>query len=199
MSSIEISTREKILQATLDLLQHEPGVAVRMADIARRAGVSRQALYLHFATRTDLLIATTFHLDALNNSEARLKFSRQATTGLEQLDAFITAWAGHLPEISAVARALLALRAIDDAAAAAWDQRMQDMREGCAAAVEAMHRDGDLTPELSPERAADILWTLLSFQTWDQLTQTCGWTQTAYLKTMKEMARRVLMRRDGTP
>ena len=79
-----------------------------MADIAKRAGISRQALYLHFRTRADLLIATTLHLDEVNRTEERLVASRTAATGLQRLEAFIEAWGSYLPEIHGVARALLA-------------------------------------------------------------------------------------------
>jgi len=44
---------------------------VTMADIAKAAGISRQALYLHFPTRVDLLVAMTRHLDAQNDIDDR--------------------------------------------------------------------------------------------------------------------------------
>lgn len=58
--SREISeTRTRILKSSLELLEASQGKGVRMTDIAKGAGISRQALYLHFATRAELLIATT--------------------------------------------------------------------------------------------------------------------------------------------
>jgi len=199
MSSEKTDTRTRLLRATLDLLEASQGQGaggeVRMSDIAKRAGISRQGLYLHFATRAELLIATTFYVDELKGSEQRLAASRAATSGLARLDAFIEAWGGYIPEIYPMARALLAMRDSDEAAAA-WDQRMQDMREGCEAAVEALARDGRLASDQSPRQATDLLWTMLSVRNWEQLTRQCGWSNDAYVAALKSMARRVFVAGD---
>ena len=63
MSSQDIETRTRILQASVRLLEAQRGQSVRMGDIAREAGISRQAVYLHFASRAELLEATTQYLD----------------------------------------------------------------------------------------------------------------------------------------
>ncbi len=160
-----------------------------MTDIAQRAGISRQALYLHFSTRAELLIATTHYLDGLKGSEERLAPSRTAQTGIERLDAFIEAWGGYIPEIYGIAGALLAMKDTDEAAAKAWDERMQDMRQGCEAAIKALKNDKVLSSDHSPEQATDILWTLLSVRNWEQLTRDCGWSQERYIETLKSLGR----------
>lgn len=193
MSSDNPDTRIRILKAALKLLEASQGKGVRMTDIAKEAGISRQALYLHFSTRAALLIATTHYLDGLKGSEERLAPSRTATSGIERLDAFIEAWGGYIPEIYGIAKALLAMRDMDDAAAAAWDKRMGDMREGCEAAINALKRDNMLSPDHSPNRAADILWTMLSVRNWEQLTIECAWPQETYIETLKSLARRIFV------
>lgn len=193
MSSDNPETRVRILQAALELLEGSRGKGVRMTDIAKRAGITRQALYLHFATRAALLIATTHYLDEIKGTEERLLPSRTAGSGVERLDAFIEAWGAYIPEIYGIAKALLAMKDTDAAAAKAWDERMQDMREGCAAAIEALQRDRMLSPAQSPDRATDILWTLLSVRNWEQLTIDCGWPQQRYIATLKSLARRIFV------
>jgi len=186
-------TRTRILKAALHLLEAGQGKGVRMTDIAKRAGISRQALYLHFSTRAALLIATTYYLDELKGIEERLVASRTAQTGIERLDAFIEAWGNYIPEIHGVAKALLAMRDTDEAAAEAWAERMQDMREGCEAAISALDRDNMLSPDHSPDQATDILWTMLSVRNWEQLTIECGWPQERYIETLKSLARRIFV------
>jgi len=105
MSSTAPDTRQRILQATLELLEESRGQGVRMSDIAKRARISRQALYLHFETRAKLMIATTFYLDELKGAQGRLLPSRTAKSGVERLDAYIEAWASYLPELHGAARA----------------------------------------------------------------------------------------------
>ncbi len=193
MSSDRPGTRIRILKAALYLLEVSQGTSVRMSDIAKRAGISRQALYLHFSTRAKLLIATTYYLDELKGSEERLAVSRAAQTGIERLDAFIDAWGGYIPEIHGIAKALLAMKDTDEAAAKAWNERMQDMREGCEAAIGALNDDNRLLPAHSPDQATDILWTMLSVRNWEQLTIECGWPQKKYIETLKSLARQLFV------
>ncbi len=184
-------TRTRILGAALELLSGG-AAGVRMSDIAKAAGVSRQAVYLHFPARADLLIAAVRHLDELREVDRRLEESRQAKSGRARLAAFIAAWAGYLPEIHGVARALVAMYDTDEAARAAWDDRMAALRHGCAAAVAALASDGALNPALTEEDATDLLWTLLSHHNWERLTGDCGWAQERYVAAMQDLAARAL-------
>jgi len=192
VSSAKIDTRTRILESTWKLLESDGGETVRMSDIAKAAGVSRQAVYLHFPNRADLLIATTRHLDDVLNVDARLEKSRAADSGIERLTAFIDAWGNYIPEIHGVARALLAMKDTDAEADAAWRDRMQAVRHGCAAAVKALKADGDLREGLSVEKATDLLWTLLSVRNWEHLRSDCGWSQRQYIEVMTSSARRLL-------
>ncbi len=135
-----------------------------MADIAKRAGISRQALYLHFATRTDLLVATTLYVDQLKDIDARLAPSRSATSGPERLDAYIEAWGNYIPEIYGIARVLLALKA-----------------------------DGRLSSDNTRGQATALLWTLLSVRNWEHLRLDCGWSQKAYIAGIKTSANRLFV------
>jgi len=189
MSTTQTNTRTRILQAMLDLLFAEPATKTRMSDVATQAGVSRQAVYLHFKNRADLLIAATHFLDEKLETNARLAASRTAKSGLDRLQAFVSAWGGYIPEIYGIATVLIALSTTDKAAAAAWDARMQDMREGCAAAIDALNADGTLSPDFSPKDATDLLWTLLSVSNWEHSTRACGWSQEKYLSMLTQATR----------
>jgi AcrR family transcriptional regulator len=193
MSRKSTDTRARILESTWKLLENDTGNGVRMADIARAAGVSRQAVYLHFENRTDLLIATTRHIDEIKDIDARLAGSRAAKTGIDRLNAYICAWGNYIPEIYGVAKALLAMGETDAAARQAWDNRMQAMREGCTAAVLALDTDRKLDPDLSVPAATDLLWTLLSVRNWEHLVGDCGWPQQRYIDGIRQLAHRALL------
>jgi AcrR family transcriptional regulator len=190
MSSKKESTRNRILGACLHLLEQSQGKGVRMSDIAKQTGISRQAVYLHFSTRAELLIETTLYLDRKLGDEQRLLASRTAKTGIERLDAYIEAWASYVPEIYGIAKAFMAMRDHDVEAASAWDQRMQDMREGCEAAIRALKGDKMLNPEYTIKQATDLLWMLLSIRNWELLTMDCGWSRTQYCQQIQALARR---------
>ena len=192
MSREAPETRTRILEAAWRLLEAGGGSAVRMSDIAKQAGISRQALYLHFKTRVDLLIATTRYLDEVKGVDQRLARSREAPTGSLRLQAYIEAWGNYIPEIHGVARALIAVQDTDEAAALAWLSRMAAVRDGCEAAIAALDADNALNPDYSRKEAADVLSTLLSVANWQHLTITCGWSQSRYVTGLQTMARTLL-------
>ena len=193
MSSEQINTKTRILDTTWKLL--ESGMKnTRMSDIAKAAGISRQALYLHYPTRAELLIATTRHLDSVKKVDRRLERSRTAQSGAERLSAFIEAWGGYIPEIHGMSVALRDMRKNDQAVAEAWDDRMQAVRQGCEAAIQALAKDGMLKSGLSEQVATDLLWTLLSVENWEKLVHDCGWTQSAYEENIKALAEAALLK-----
>ncbi len=192
MSSDPINTKTRILDMTWNLLENGDKT-VRMSDIAKAAGISRQALYLHFPNRAELLVATTRHIDVVKNVDARLERSRSAKSGVERLHAFIEGWGGYIHQIHGMSVALRAMRSTDKEAAVAWNDRMKAVRHGCEAAVQAISQDGSLTRDLTEEAATDLLWTLLSVENWERLVKDCGWTQSAYEKTIKQTAEAALL------
>ncbi len=165
-----------------------------MSDIAVAAGVSRQALYLHFGSRTELLIATTRYGDAVLGLDERLLRYQAATTGVATLEAFVEFWGNYIPEIYGVAKALLAVRDTDEAAAAAWNDRMDAVRDGCRNVIEALQRDGMLAPQWSRDEAIDLSWTMLSVRNWEHLTIECGWSPSLYVERMQTLLARTFVR-----
>ena len=194
MSSEAIETRTRILVATVAMLEEHGGRGVRMGDIAKAAGISRQAVYLHFTSRAQLLEATTKYLDELLDLDRRLAPSRAAKRGVDRLALYIEFWGNYVPEIYAVAKALLLVQDTDEAAAAAWRNRMLAMRDGCRAAIDALHSDGKLAPGWTPKRATDVLWTMLLVPNWENLTGECGWSKQQYVRWMKTVADRTFVK-----
>ena len=194
MSSEIIETRTRILEATVRMLEEHGGRGVRMGDIAKAAGISRQAVYLHFASRTKLLVAATKYLDEILDVDRRLAPSRAATSGVERLALYIECWGYYIPDIYGVAKALLLAQDTDEAAAAAWKDRMLAMRDGCRAAIDALHSDGTLASGWTPKIATDALWTMLLVPNWENLTVECGWSTLEYVRWMQLVARQAFVK-----
>lgn len=193
MSSSESDTRTRILEATWKLMEQRRGQGVRMSDIAAAAGISRQAVYLHFESRTDLMIATTKYVDEVKGLNERLKAFQEVATGIELLETIVDVWGNYIPEIYGIAKALLSTRDTDEATAAAWNDSMGCLRDACREVIGALERDGMLAPEWSSGEATEMLWTLLSVHTWEQLTIECGWTNSQYLERQKTLLKRALV------
>ncbi|MFN3163144.1 MAG: TetR/AcrR family transcriptional regulator [Pseudohongiellaceae bacterium] len=153
-------TKDRILSATVELLLTGKPADVRMADIAKRAGITRQALYLHFANRASLLIAATQYVDGKKDIDARLAPSRAADQGTERLALYIDAWGNYIPEIFGIARGLISVYDSDAAAAAAWDDRWQQwpwLRGGGQSL--AQRRSVEAEPQ---GRHRSVVWSVVS-------------------------------------
>ena len=57
--TVQASQRERLLRAAVAAIAHKGYPAVTVADIVRRAKVSRAAFYLHFRSREDCFLAAT--------------------------------------------------------------------------------------------------------------------------------------------
>jgi AcrR family transcriptional regulator len=189
------ATRDRILAATADLLERPDPQKVLMADIARAADLSRQAVYLHFKTRAELLVATARYIDEREDLRARLRNSREAKTGRDRLVSYIEFWGQYLPRIEGVALAMIHLQHEDDAAAAAWADRMNAMREGCEMAIKALHSDGDLSPVWTVSTATDALFAMLSCESWLQLHHDSGWSAAEYISRMQYQAQQTFIKK----
>ena len=194
MSSGESETRTRILEATRQLMEEHRGQGVRMRDVAEAAGISRQAVYDNFGSRAKLLVETTHYVDGVRGLEERRRHFREATTGVGHLEAYVEFWGNFIPEVYGMAKAMLAVRETDEAAAAAWDDRMGAVRESCRTTIEALHRDGILSPEWSHDVAVDLMWSMLLIRNWEQLTTECGWSTNQYVSRMQKLLKRTLVR-----
>jgi AcrR family transcriptional regulator len=194
MSSGDPRTRNRILEETWRLIEERNGRGVRMRDVADAAGVSRQAVYDHFGSRAELMVATARYGDEVRGLDERLRGYRSAVSGVERLEAFIEFWGNYIPEIHGIARALLAAREGDKAVAAAWDDRMRVVQEACRDIVGRLQRDGMLAPGWSLEEAGEMLWSLLSIGNWENLTLERGWSVGLYVTKMQELTKRAFVR-----
>ena len=164
-----------------------------MSEIAEAAGVSRQAIHLHFGGRGGLLIALVKRAD--DRFEIKEKFFAAARLEApeDRLLGCLDAWFEFAPKIAPVARDLIRLRATDPDAAAAWEDRMADLREWWAMVTQGLAREGALTPALTAAEAADYVWAASSMQAWDLLTRERGWPAPRAAAVLTETIRRATL------
>jgi AcrR family transcriptional regulator len=196
MSSHQKDTRERILETTRRLLETRRGESVRLEDIAHATGVSRQAIYLHFHSRADLFVATVRYLDGLLKLPERLERVRRACDtggGVSGLRELVDFWGRYLPEIYGLAKALLAIRDTDEAAAAAWEDRMAENYQGCVSVVRQLAGEGALSPAWTLESAAEFFWALMSVEVWERLTIERGWSNKQYIDHLQQTIERALL------
>src|SRR5689334_6527234 len=81
-------TRLAVLAAARTLVEREGVTALTMASVAEQAGVTRRAVYLHFATRVELINALYEYVDETAEHAESLKSVWQAPDAPAALDAW---------------------------------------------------------------------------------------------------------------
>ncbi len=178
--SISEETRAAILDAAWALITEAGRADVAMAEVAARAGVSRQTVFYAFGGRSGLLLAMVRHKDTRSDHVARLgALSSMTAPGPETLVAYSEVWLEYLPVIYPVGILLDAAALTDAEAAAAWTDRMVDaLLRGYRRLARAIHTAHGV-PE-DPRRTADEIWTMVHPTTYRRLVVDCGWTEEAF-------------------
>jgi len=194
MSSKREQTRVQIMEAARRLLVERGYHGVGLEEVARAAGVSRQAVYLHFGSKAELLVALVRHQDESVGTPDILHRMQEAQTPVEALDRGVEAYATIEPHIYEGARLLDRARQADPAAEAAWQDRMafryQNMRERIA----WLARDGLLADGWTVDEATDFMWALLSVHTYEYLVLERGWPIERLVDHLRVVLHRALVR-----
>jgi AcrR family transcriptional regulator len=185
-------TRRRILEATLALVTRRGGADVTMAQIARAARVSRQAVYLHFADRATLFVALARHADERRGIPAAVQRIRDAPDAVAALREMVAVQARMNPAIWPIARALDAVRREDEAAERSWQDRLAHRLAGCRAIVARLAEERVLQAGLDHAVAADLLWTLTSLRLWEDLVVLRRWSSGRYREHVTAMILRTL-------
>lgn len=189
------ATREQILSAARKLLEERGYFGVGLEDIAKAAGVSRQAVYLHFESKAGLLLALVDWVDRLEELGPRIRWIQETRDPVEALERAIDVSIGYAPKIHRIALVLDSARRTDEAAALAWDDRMAQRRRTMGGMIGALARAELLADGWTVETALDWLFTLTSVQTYETLTTACGWSTDEAIRHLKRVAVETLVRR----
>jgi AcrR family transcriptional regulator len=193
MSSDEVSygdpeTRHRILQATWELIEGR-GPGIRLIDVADRAGVSRQAVYLHFGDRAGLLVALVEYIDETLGFRELVAPVFAAPTGVEALRRAVELHSTYTSKIDSVAQVLDAAQYEDKALAAAWRNRMDGRRAAHRAIIQRIADEGHLAEGWTVDTAADLFYTVTMPGPWRELTRELGWTAQQYSESMTRLLR----------
>jgi AcrR family transcriptional regulator len=194
MSSGDPDTRRRILEAARELLEAKPGANISMRQVAERAEVSRQALYLHFEDRTSLFLEVSRLADSTLRTPARQRRIDEAPTARDAFREAIALQAWLKPRLKGVATALDVLRRSDPAADAAWQEREHARLERCEQLIRRVHDDGELASGWDVSTAARCFWAVTSQRVWDDLAMEQRWTTAQYRTHITALLETALLR-----
>lgn len=186
------STRDAILAATKSLVETTSFANLSLARVAASAGVSRQAVYLHFGSRTGLLLALVAWMDETGRFPALMAPVLKLDDPTEVLLGATEAAAIYNADVAAVSLALREARRSDEAAAAAWDDRIAVRIAGIRSAVVPVARSGGLRPGWTVDLATDMIFALISPTMYEDLVNDRQWSQRRYTDHIVRLVRDML-------
>jgi AcrR family transcriptional regulator len=191
-------TRRRILDAAWALLE-DRGTGIRIADVAASAGVSRQAVYLHFGDRTSLFVALGDYIDVSFGRDNLRTHVFGAPTGVESLRRWVQTMSWYTAKIDSVSRILELAAESDEALGAAWKDRMTGRRGHVRRIAERIAAEGQLADGWTVEAAADLIFTVTLPGPWRVLTSVLGWSEDQYAEEITGLLERSVLARAAVP
>jgi AcrR family transcriptional regulator len=168
-------TRAALLDAARQLVETGGFGALTMAAVAQRAGVTRRGAYLHFGSRSELVLALFDHVNQVEGLSDSLQRVWAAPDALDALDE----WAAHLarfhPRILRVDLATAAAADQDPDAAAHRAHVAADQRAACRRLAQRLADEGVLAPNWTVESATGLLWAVLASDFLARLLEDPAW------------------------
>jgi AcrR family transcriptional regulator len=161
-----------------------------MASVAERAGVTRRAVYLHFASRSELVTALFVHVAEQEGMAELVEQVQAAPDALAAVDAWARLEATYHVRILGVARALEHI----GPDAAAWRRRITEFQLGlCRSVAQRLVDERRLAAEWTCETAADLLWALMATEPLERLLRDRHWTPDQYEARLAQLLRATLV------
>jgi AcrR family transcriptional regulator len=187
-------TRRRILDAVYARLREAPSEPVNVDRVAQMAGVARSTVYLIFGSRAGLFDALGADLQQRGGFEDILRAAAHpdARRALrEGIRGVVLMYAAHRD----VLRVLSSMALLDADAVGGAVQRMEKGRAGgMAHLAQRLAEQRRLRPGVTADEAADLLWVLTSFDSFDLLYTGRALSVEKVAKTLVSAAERSLRR-----
>jgi len=194
MSTKKDETRLRLLDAARKLLVKRGFHGIGLEEIAQAAGVSRQAVYKsHFASKADLLLELVRHMHVAENLDELTRPVFEARSALAMLQETLRAIVKIETRLHDLALVLSTAALSDADAAAAWSDRIEVKRAALRAALERVEAEGRFNSAWRLEEAIDVLMSLVSVATYQQLVVERGWKQDALIRRVWELCEGTLV------
>jgi AcrR family transcriptional regulator len=186
-------TRRRIIDVTREQLARAPLENVGLPEIAAAAGVARSTVYTIFGSREGLMVAVAEDL-LERGGFARIGMALRGPEVVRAFEISIDVAMELYSQEHAVGQALLSLSAVDRDASSAAARLNFGRREGMKKLAQRMHDQGVLRDDVRVDEAADILWIVTSFETFEQLYRGRGLSPKQVGERLMAITRRTLYR-----
>jgi AcrR family transcriptional regulator len=187
-------TRAAILTATRAIIEEHGFDGLTMDRVARRAGVTRRAVYLHFpsqAVMVNALFAFVAQAEGLAESTRRVWAAAGSVAALDE-------WAKHLaryhPRLLPLALAVDRVRRTNADAALHHQHVVEAQRANCRRLAMWLYQEGQLAPLWTIASATDMLWSLISSEMVEKLIVDRRWTAKRFADRLSHLLRSTFAR-----
>jgi AcrR family transcriptional regulator len=177
--------RIAILKAARRLFEDKEFISVTLEEVARAAGVSRQAVYTNFGSRAGLLVALVAYVDEVGGLQPKIGDVLGNPTAVGALEALVDFRARYTRSIYRLAIHVDAARRSDADAEASWQDRMKLRYAHSRAIAHRLGAEGVLAAGWTEGAAADLIWSMTSIRTYEELVIDRGWSLNRYRHRVK--------------
>ena len=183
-------TRIQILEAARAIFEELGYYGAGLEAVAKKAGVSRQAIYLHFPSKAELLTALHLHIFDTDVVPALRRHPiTDAMSGLDVLDATIAADVEVVDKVWRIHESLTVARRQHPEVDQTLTPREEEHYEGLLDVGRRLERDGALPPTMPVGLFTDMLWGLLNLGTFRNLVVERGWSLEQYRDWVRDTIR----------
>lgn len=152
-----------------------------LAAVAKAAGVSRQAIYLHFPSKVELLTDLHVHIFATDVVPALERHPvTDAMTAWEAIDATIAVDVEVADKVWRIHEALTMARRQHPEVDQTLRPREKERYDELLGLGHRLEREGGLAPKIGVGLFADLLWGLLNVGTYRSLVVERDWSLDQY-------------------
>jgi AcrR family transcriptional regulator len=190
MSSGRPTTRIAILDAARELFEEQGYFGAALEGVAKKAGVSRQAIYLHFASKAELLTALHMHIYETDVVPALERHPIwKASTALDALDALIAVDAEVASKVWRIHETLVVARRHHPEVDETLRPREEDRYQEIVRVARWLKKEGALPASMRVGTFADILWGLTSLGTFQSLVVQRRWSMDRFTRWVQTTIR----------
>lgn len=180
-------TRTQILEAARSMFEELGYYGAGLGAVAQRAGVSRQAIYLHFASKADLLTALHLHIYATDVAPVEERHPiTDDMTALDALDAMIAVDVEVVSKVWQIHEALATARRQHPEVEETLRPREEARYGELLDFARRLKRDGVLPSKIRAGEFADMLWGLMGVGTYRALVVERGWSREQYGRWVRD-------------
>ena len=161
-----------------------------LGAVAKKAGVSRQAIYLHFQSKAELLTALHLHIFATDVVPVLERHPiTEQMTALDALDATVGVDVEVASKVWRIHETLTMARRQHPEVEQTLRPREEERYGELLDLGRRLEREGALPPEMGVRTFADMLWGLMNIGTYRNLVIERGWSLDQYRRWVRNTIR----------